>query len=183
MRWFAILRRWLGLTAETRAPATNENAMCDQYNPQDLLEAAIRGLDASGRRFGRDKDRPMLFMGSAGRHGIYPCVLQVSEQNPVVLFYSHVQCKVPAEKRPAVAEFLTRANHGIVFGNFELDLSDGTIRYKTCIPVADGELTMGMVDVLVGANVATVDRYLPGIMSLLWNDLSAEDAVALTEAA
>jgi hypothetical protein len=183
MKWSAILRRWLGLTAKTIAPTVKENAMCDQYNPQDLLEAVIRGLEASGRRFGRDKDRPILFMGNAGRNGIYPCVLRVSEEHPIVIFYSHVQCKVPPEKRQAVAEFIARANHGILVGNLELDLSDGEIRYKSSIALADGELTPGMADTLVGVNVSTLDRYLPGIMSLLWNDVSAEDAVALAEAA
>jgi hypothetical protein len=94
-----------------------------------------------------------------------------------------VQCKVPPEKRQAVAEFIARANHGILVGNLELDLSDGEIRYKSSIALADGELTPGMADTLVGVNVSTLDRYLPGIMSLLWNDVSAEDAVALAEAA
>ena len=32
-------------------------------------------------------------------------------------------------KRQDIAEYLTRANYGMVMGNFEMDYSDGEIRY------------------------------------------------------
>jgi hypothetical protein len=34
-----------------------------------------------------------------------------------------------------------------------------------------------------GRRVGTVDRYLPAIMSFLWNDMAPEDAVAMIEEA
>jgi hypothetical protein len=101
----------------------------------------------------------------------------------LVAFYAHVQRRVPDEKRPALTEYLTRANYGLWLGNFELDLRDGEIRYKTSLHLADGELTAEMLAALLRVNGDTLDRYLPGIMSMLWNDLSAEDALGLTEAA
>jgi hypothetical protein len=48
-------------------------------------------------------------------------------QYPLVAFYTHVQCRVPKEKRPVLIEYLTRANYGLWLGNFELDLRDGEI--------------------------------------------------------
>ena len=98
-------------------------------------------------------------------------------------FYTYVQCRVPDEKRQALVEFVTRANQGLWVGNFELDYRDGTIRYKTNLQSADGELTTEMLDALLRCNGNTLDKYLPGVMSILWNDVSAEDAIGLIEAA
>lgn len=38
------------------------------------------------------------------------------------------------------AEFLTRANYGLVFGNFEMDMHDGEIRYKPSFRAAEKPL-------------------------------------------
>lgn len=157
--------------------------MCDQYNPNDLLERVKACLAELQWRFGQDPDRPNLLMGSNGKNGIYPCLLQVHPERPLILFYTHVQCRVPEEKRAGMAEFLTRANYGLWLGNFELDFRDGEVRYKTSLHVGDGLLTADMLAALLQANLGTVDRYLPGIMSVLWNDVSAEDAIGFSEAA
>jgi hypothetical protein len=48
-----------------------------------------------------------------------------------------------------VAEFLTRANSGMVIGNFELDFADGEIRYKTSIDVEGDKLSYAIIKRLV----------------------------------
>jgi len=48
---------------------------------------------------------------------------------------------VISSKRGAVAEFINRANYGIIIGNFEMDFADGEIRYKTSIDVQGDKLT------------------------------------------
>jgi hypothetical protein len=68
-------------------------------------------------------------------------------------------------------------------GNFELDFQDGEVRYKTSLDLADVELTTGLLAALLRSNISTVDRYLPGLMSVLWNDVPPQDAVGLIEAA
>jgi hypothetical protein len=48
---------------------------------------------------------------------------------------------VPAEKRISVAEFITRANWGLIEGNFELNFDDGALRYKVGLDFSSCELT------------------------------------------
>jgi len=153
------------------------------YDAQALLARVKEGLREMEWRFGEDAERLRLAMGYGGKHGILYCNLQVHADQPLLLFYTYVQCRVPEEKRLALAEFVTRANCGLWLGNFELDFRDGEIRYKTSLDVADGELTGQMLASLIHRNCGTVDRYLPGIMSVLWNDVSPEDAIGLAEAA
>ena len=155
--------------------------MCQEYDPQVLFDAVVAALEERDWKFGQAKDRPVLFAASRGQHGIYPCLFQVMPDRPWVVFYAHVQCRVPEVKRAAMAELLTRANYGLGLGNFELDFSDGEVRFKTSMDVADGQLTTGMVMSLVGASLSMVDRYLPAIMSVLWNDVAPEDAIGMVE--
>ena len=58
-----------------------------------------------------------------------------------------------------------------------MDPSDGSVRYRTSLDVADGVLTTPMLAALMYGNFETFDRYLPGMMSLIWNDVAAEDAI------
>lgn len=66
-----------------------------------------------------------------GDHGRWECYTESREIDQQVLFYSICPLVCAAERRGAVAEFLCRANWGLVIGNFELDWDQGQIRYKT----------------------------------------------------
>jgi hypothetical protein len=89
---------------------------------------------------------------------------------------------VPAAKRPLVAEFLTRANYGLVIGNFEQDWDDGEVRYKTSLDVEDCELSAMLFAHIVFANVTAMDRYLPGLVAVIAGSQTPSEAVAAVEA-
>ena len=54
-----------------------------------------------------------------------------------VTCYHTAPIKAPLEQRTAISEFITRANYGLTNGNFEMDFSDGELRYKTTISQHD----------------------------------------------
>ena len=58
-----------------------------------------------------------------------------SEPRAQVAYYSLFPAVVPAERREAVVDFITRANVGLVIGNFEFGTDRGELRYKTSIDV------------------------------------------------
>ncbi len=66
---------------------------------------------------------------------LYAVTFEETEQ---VAIYSAIPINVPEERRLAAAELITRANYGLRLGNFELDFSDGELRFKTSIDV-EGE--------------------------------------------
>ena len=129
------------------------------------------------------EDRPVLQMGFRGKNGNWQCYAQVKEEQQRFIFYSVCETNIPEAKRVLAAEFLTRANYGLIVGNFELDFSDGEVRYKTSVDVEGGELTADMVKSLVYVNVLTFDRYLPGLMSVIYADITPAAAIEKIEAA
>jgi hypothetical protein len=122
-----------------------------------------------------------LQIGFQGENGKWNCYARARDEEQQFVFYSICPVNAPQDKRLAVAEFITRANCGMMIGNFELDFSDGEISYKTSIDVEGDRLSSALIQGLVYANVTMMDEYLPGILSVIYGNVSPEDAIAQIE--
>ena len=98
-----------------------------------------------------------------------------------LLFYVMMPFKIPEEARNTIAEFITRANYGLRVGNFEMDFTDGEIRYKTSIDVEGDHLSSALVKPLVYTNVTIMDKYLPGIIAVVDKGIKPVDVIAQVE--
>ncbi|HZT80848.1 MAG TPA: YbjN domain-containing protein [Gemmataceae bacterium] len=112
-----------------------------------------------------------------GKAGSWQCFGRADEEKECFTFYSILPPHAPEDKRLKVAEFVTRANYGLIIGNFELDFRDGQVRYKTSIDIEGGELTHKMVENLIYANLTTMDDYFPGFMSVMYGDREPAEAI------
>jgi hypothetical protein len=135
-----------------------------------LFDAVAEGLTRFGLRFSQVPGEPRFLLAISGDHAHYVCHLRVDEERCFVLFYTLCPLVVPEAARPRMAEFVARANYGLPIGNFELDLRDGEVRFKTSIDVEDAQLTEALLRPLVYANTHTMDRYMPGIVEVLYRD-------------
>ncbi len=66
---------------------------------------------------------------------------------------------IAPEHRAAVMEYITRVNFGILVGNFELDLGDGELRFKTSLQLNGAELTDALLGGLFDVNNTLYPRY------------------------
>lgn len=124
---------------------------------------------------------PILSMGFTGKNGKWMCFAQAREEQEQFVFYSVCPVNAPEDRRQVVAEFITRANYGMIVGNFEMDFADGEIRYKTSIDVEGDTLTPPLIKQMVYANVIIMDRYLPGVMRVIYGNGSPTDEILLIE--
>jgi hypothetical protein len=126
-------------------------------------------------------NQPILQMTYQGKNGKWPCYAQIHEDQQIFFFFSVCPVNAPEDKRLVMAEFLTRANYGLKVGNFEMDYADGEIRYKTSLDVENDRLSDAIMRNLVYANLWTMDRYLPGILSVIYGDVTPVEAIQKTE--
>ena len=77
-----------------------------------------------------------------------------------------------------VAELLTRVNHGMILGNFEMDYADGEVRYKTSAYLEEITPSKDLFHTLVYTNLLVMDKYLPAIMSVIYAGMTPEQAIA-----
>ena len=146
-----------------------------------IFDAMTAFFDQDDWNYDQLPDRPVLRMGFNGDDGQWMCFAQAREEQEQFIFYSVAPVKAPEERRQEMAEFITRANYGMIVGNFELDFSDGEVRYKTSVDAEGSELSHPLVKGLVYANVLTMDRYLKGIMAVAFGGVDAQSAVASVE--
>lgn len=124
-----------------------------------------------------------------GEHGRWMTMIQVVEDRGVFAFYSLLPVSPAGSGIPAVVEYVTRANLGMITGNFEVDVDTGDVRYKTAIDlseVADEDLASGsvvraLVADLAYTNVSLADRYLPGLLQVVAGSSTPADAIDETE--
>jgi hypothetical protein len=149
---------------------------------QPILEAIVNFFKADNWDFIQIEEKPILQIAFSGSSGNWTCYAKAREEEKQITFYSIYPGNVPEEKRQAIAEFIARANYGMIIGNFELNFDNGEIRYKTSIDIKGNVLTPETCKQLVYINVLIMDQYLPGIMSVISGKMSPEDAIAQIEA-
>jgi hypothetical protein len=148
---------------------------------QQIFNAMVEFFEEEDWDFDWMDGMSVLRMGFSGENGRWLCYAQAREAQQQFVFYSVMSVTAPPEKRPAIAEYITRANYGMVIGNFEMDYSDGEIRYKTSVDVEGTTINPALIQQCVYANVIISDRYLPGIMRVIYGDIAPQ--VALEELA
>lgn len=146
-----------------------------------IFAAALKFFEEDGWPYQVVKPQSTLQMQFQGENGQWSCFGFAKEQQEQFAFYSVCPVRPSEDKRLALAEFLTRANYGLALGNFELDFSDGEIRYKTSLDVEGDRLTSALIKHIVYSNVMMMDTYLPGIMLVIYGNATPEDAIARIE--
>ncbi|WP_414551375.1 YbjN domain-containing protein [Anabaena sp. CCY 0017] len=149
----------------------------DNTSTQPIFQAIINFLTQDDWPFTKIQGKLALRLGFQGKNGKWNCYAEAREEEEQFVFYSICPQNASESQHMAIAEFITRANFGIVIGNFEMDFNDGEIRYKTSIDVEGDRVSFALIKQLVYANIATMDEYLPDIMSVISGDVSTEKAI------
>ena len=167
--------------SEKFANASQTEISQQAFSSRKIFEAIINFFTEDDWAYTKIQGEPTLRLAFQGQNGKWTCYAKAREQQQQFVFYSICPVKVPETKNLAIAEFIARANFGMIIGNFELDFTDGEIRYKTSIDVEGANLTFTQIKRLVYANVMMMDQYLPGIMSVIDSDVEPKDAIAQIE--
>lgn len=114
-----------------------------EMNPisrRDLFAKAVAEcLDSHHLKYERVGDNNELFILPMTLSGkLNHCRLFISASDSGVS--THAICPINAspDSFEQVVEFITRANYGLKLGKFEMDYSDGEVRYSTCLYMTEG---------------------------------------------
>lgn len=85
-----------------------------------------------------------------------------------VVSYAVLPDEIPDGQYGAVAEYLHRANFGLLNGCFELDYEEGYIQFRTfCNCPSEEEPTVDDLDALFSVPLAVLNRYIGGLRQLI----------------
>lgn len=142
----------------------------------------IQHLSDNGLRFKQDPEKRNASLTMQSRSGImFKCRFRFDASGEVFQVDIGFPVMIQEKFRPVVAEFLTRANWGLVLGNFCFDFADGEITFHASSIMDEGKLTDYVIARLFRSSLSTADRYHHGLMKILYAGESAQDAVDLCE--
>nr|BAL52684.1 hypothetical conserved protein [uncultured prokaryote] len=143
-----------------------------------LYQAVVSFFTEDGWHFLEREEDSTVLMTVKGSVTEFQCRAIALEDRQQFIFYSVCPIKVPEERRAAALELIARINYRLVIGSFQINLDDGTVLFVTSIDVENDSLTPALIRNLVGANLATMDKLLPCILSLSFGNCSAQEALA-----
>ena len=117
-----------------------------------------------------------------GENGQWPCIAEAMDERGLLMFYSLLPVKVPADRQAAVAEFLTRANAITLMGTLQMDYETGEVSCRTSLDDGGQPIPPGTLRSLIYANILMMDRYLPGLLELAYSSASPADVFQKAEA-
>jgi hypothetical protein len=141
----------------------------------------LRYFESHGIRYSGDPSRRKASFGMMTGQSFLRCGFTISPSGHLVQIIIQYPLLVKEAFRPVAAEYLTRANYGLVPGNFQLDMRDGEVRHVATHLLGEGVLSEEIIHGLFSASLGTTERYLPGLMQVLYAGITPEDAVHLVE--
>ena len=168
------------MTRETR---NRETPAATAPGTSTLFETVARWLDSNDWNYEDSSEQGWFSARYRGDSGSWRIILDTFEDADVrrLIVYSIYPVFVPEARRLAVSEMITRANSRMVLGNFELDFSDGEVRYKTAVDVCHGEMSAEIIERLLHTNIGTANRYLAVLLGVAFGNVAPAAAIEQAE--
>jgi hypothetical protein len=130
-------------------------AAVDKSSLIDVIERFLIEHEWSYERL----DESLLRLAVQGEQGDWVTLVQTNEEDQRCIVYSVYPALVPESRREAMAAILTQENYEIPVGNFEMDLTDGEVRFRTSIEVVQGQMTSEWFERMFAVNISMTDGY------------------------
>jgi len=151
---------------------------------KDLVNIIKQFLVNDGWRFSFDEN-----------NGVFSFGLKVESKIKIIRYYITVYkneivvygiCPIGPDHTNAnmmaqMAEFLCRANYGLKNGCFELDFSDGEIRFKSFIDCENVIPSIEIIRNSICCTEAMFKLYAPGIEDIIYNDCTSSIEESITK--
>ena len=95
-----------------------------------------------------------------------------------VLVYCTYPTYVPAPRRQAVADAISRINYVNYVGNLEMDMKDGELRVRTCLE-GDGIIGEPMIARVICKALDLAEQYQAALLSIAFGNASPGDVLAM----
>ena len=111
------------------------------------------------------------------------CRVMIQVRKNSYLVISVLPITADEETRAAVNEFITRANYGLILGNFEMDLSDGEVRYKCAQFCGEQDVLISpeIIRETLYVGLSMLERYGTPLLEVMMGLTAPADAVKKAE--
>ena len=132
-----------------------------------------------------DEEKELIRMGINLNGKIKECKLLVDLRDTYYYVYATISINADEDCRQKVAEYLTRANYGMRFGNFEMDMEDGEIRYKMTVDCGDDSdciPTKSIIKRSIYTPASMMQKYGDELLAVMYGFMEPKEAIEKAEA-
>lgn len=126
---------------------------------KSVYEGFCTMLDNNDWHYDRHDDDLTITCGARGEDLPMEFIIMVNTAAQVVSVYSMMPTKMPEDKRVEGAIAVAMANHGMVNGHFDYDVSDGSILYKMVTSFRGSLLAEEVYHYMIMLSASIVDDY------------------------
>ena len=134
-----------------------------------ISEKVVAFFKKAGYPFTLIDGESSLKTGFSGDNADFRVLVLVDEEDHLLNVYTLCPISAPKKKLPAIAELIARINCNLSLGNFDIDMDDGMIAFRTGIKVGHTELENETLYILIFGNSLIMDRYFPAIASVVYD--------------
>lgn len=141
-----------------------------------LFDRVTAWLDSSDWRYDANPEKQYFVMPFNLKEALVRMIIDLAEADGwerVMVLVSY-PVRISEDKRLSVLQHLATVNYGMVFGSFDMDLSDGEVRFRASME-ADHALTDGMIDRLVSCCLGAADQHFSDLMKVIYGTPEAPD--------
>lgn len=130
-----------------------------------LLNDTIEFLDKIGWRYRREENTNLLALSLRGEKETYPMLIYAKA--PFWICIAQLPWEIPDRNRLEVAEYLHRANYGLLLGSFEMDYDNGDVRFRSAMVRENRPMEESILDRYIKTPAAMLDQYAAGIQAIV----------------
>ena len=149
-------------------------------NQTDIKTTVAEYLDSVGWHYTYDEERDVIRTKVSLKCKLKHCDLVIQLKDKFFIVYALCNIRADEACRREVCEYLHRANFGLRWGNFEIDMRDGEIRYKVLVDCGDSLDCMPTPSVIrhsIYFPASMLDKYGDGLLSVMYG-LETPEAAA-----
>lgn len=149
---------------------------------KDIYRLITRHLDAKGYRYEFDADKELIRMGFSIDCKLSSCDVLIDLRDDKYIVYSKIDMNADEQSRPEMAKLLAYINYGIIYGGFEMDFSDGEIRYRNPVNCNDFLPSDEIIRRSISTPIAMMEKYGNALLGVMMGFIDAKTACEQAEA-
>jgi hypothetical protein len=132
-----------------------------------MTELLLTFFEKNSIKFLKQNDRNEYQIRIVYAESAWNCFIYLIESTNQIMVANIYPEIIPVNKRSLIGEYITRANDGLVSGNFALNLDEGDLYFKITEHLNSTESFDVQLSSMIQVSVETFEKYIPGIISIL----------------
>ena len=126
---------------------------------RQVFQILCNALDHNEMQYEADPEKMVVYFSLKGKNMPMEFILAVDARRQMITALSNLPFQMHEDKRLEGAAAVAIASLGMVDGNFDFDIKDGSIAFRLTVCFLESEIGENLIHYMIGCSAAMVDKY------------------------